>query len=130
MKLKKLKFVFLAIWIVSLTSCSHRLVGTWNVERYETITPGSEAIRLYNIGSMTFNSDLSGSKDLNYSVMGIQRNDQVPFTWIWREGAFVTISSEGSDFSKTWIIIENKRKSQIWKTTDGADIIQTMELKK
>ena len=130
MKINILKFLLLIIWAVLLTSCSHRLVGTWNVERYETISPGNESISLYNIGTMTFNSNSSGTKDLNFTVMGLEKKDQIPFTWSWSDGKLVTIDSDGSDFSKTWIIIENKRKTQLWKSTDGSDNVQVMELKK
>ncbi len=31
---------------------------------------------------------------------------------------------------KTWIVVVNKRKHQIWKSTDGTNIIHVLELVK
>jgi hypothetical protein len=42
----------------------------------------------------------------------------------------VTINSDNSDFSKTWILIENSKKKQLWKATDGGNQVQILELKK
>lgn len=115
--------------IFSLTSCSHRLVGTWNVARYETTTPGQQGVSLSNIGTMTFRGNNSGEKNLKYQVLGIQRDDQLPFKWTATE-KYVSIENGGADFSKTWIILENKKKFQKWKSTDGTNQIQVIELKK
>ncbi|MDO5608325.1 MAG: hypothetical protein Q4G08_07725 [Capnocytophaga sp.] len=113
-----------------LTSCSHRMVGTWTVQRYETTAPGEQAVSLSNIGTMTFKRNGSGEKNLNYSVLSIQRDDQQPFRWSWDNDQYITIEGKGSELAKTWIIMENKRKSQKWKSTDGGNRIQTLELKK
>ena len=54
----------------------------------------------------------SGEKNLNYSVLGIQRDDKLPFKWTWNDGKYISIESNGSDFSKTWIIMTNKKNSK------------------
>lgn len=72
----------------------------------------------------------SGEKNLNYSVLGIQRDDKLPFKWTWNDGKYISIESNGSDFSKTWIIMTNKKKYQKWKSTDGTNNVQIIELKK
>ena len=72
----------------------------------------------------------SGEKNLNYSVLGIQRDDKLPFKWTWNDGKYISIESNGSDFSKTWIIMTNKKKFQKWKSTDGTNNVQIIELKK
>ncbi len=122
-------FTFAFIAFLSLTSCSDRLVGTWNVQKYETIKPGEQNITLNNIGTITFNKDNTGEKNLNYKVLGIETIDNVPFRWNLSE-PYMTIESENSALSKTWILIENNRKSQKWKSTDGSNEIQTLELTK
>lgn len=131
MKIRRLfTIATLVITAVFLTACSSRIVGTWTVQRYETTTPGQQGVALSNIGTMQFKNNGSGEKNLNYSVLGITRNDQIPFNWTWNDGKYISIESSGSEFSKTWIIMENKKKFQKWKSTDGTNNIQILELRK
>lgn len=130
-KMMKNKFLKLFLIIFSLTtiaSCSHRLTGEWQVKRFESAKPGEPGTALSNIGTIKFNNNGTGVKNINYIVLGIQRDDKTPFKWVWADDKYVTIESEGSDFSKTWIIIENRKKSQKWKSTDGNNLVQTLEL--
>ena len=120
---------FITIMAILINSCSHRLVGTWTVQNYQTETPGNEGTSLSNIGTITFNKDRSGSKKLDFKILGIQKNDTVPFEWTATEN-FVTIKGENSALVKTWIYIENKSKSQKWQATDGANTVQTLEMVK
>ena len=132
-KMMKNKFLKLFLIIFSLTtiaSCSHRLTGEWHVKRFESAKPGEPGTALSNIGTIKFNNNGTGVKNINYIVLGIQRDDKTPFKWVWSDGKYVTIESEGSDFSKTWIIVENKKKSQKWKSTDGSNLVQTLEIEK
>lgn len=94
-----------------LTSCSHRLVGTWDVTSYETTTQGVQSIKLNNIGTMTFQGNGRGESNLTYEVFQIQREDNLPFRWVASD-VFVTLDGdkEQSDFIKTWIIVENRRR--------------------
>lgn len=131
MKIRRLfTIATLVITAVFLTACSSRMVGTWTVQRYETTTPGQQGVALSNIGTMQFKNNGSGEKNLNYSVLGITRNDHIPFNWTWNDGKYISIESSGSEFSKTWIIMENKKKFQKWKSTDGTNNIQILELRK
>ncbi|MBK6932660.1 MAG: hypothetical protein IPH12_18090 [Saprospirales bacterium] len=41
----------------------------------------------------------------------------------------VTIISRNSYLAKSWIVMKNKRSSQVWKSTTQANV-QTMELRK
>lgn len=124
-----MKKIILLITLITFTSCSKRIVGEWKVSKYQTIKPEIENITLSNIGTMTFKSNNTGEKNLDYTVLGIVKKDNIPFTWSSTEET-VTINSENSDFAKTWIIIENKRKHQVWKSTNGQNEIQTIELSK
>lgn len=122
-------FTLSFIAVLFLTSCSDKIVGTWNVQKFETIKPGQQNISLTNIGTITFNKNNTGEKNLYYNVLGVETKDDVPFKWNLNE-PYITIESENSSIAKTWILIENNRKSQKWKSTDGSNEIQTLELTK
>ena len=76
---------------------------------------------------MTFNNDGRETNKLNIRFWGYAKEDTLPFNWIATENQ-VTINSKNSDFGKTWIRIENNRKYQKWKSTDGTNQIQMLEL--
>ena len=82
-----------------------------------------------NIGTITFNKNGTGTKNLDYSLLGVSKKDATPFTWSTTED-FITIEGDESEFSKTWIFIENKNDYQKWQSTDGANTVQTLELVK
>lgn len=119
----------LSVTLLALTSCSHKLTGTWAVEKYETTTPGKQGVVLSNIGTMTFQKEGSGMNDISYTVLGAKKNDNSSFSWSTFED-FVTINGENSDFSKTWIQLTNKKKAQRWVATDGRNEVQILDLKK
>lgn len=110
-----------------LSACSDRLVGTWKVQKYETVIPGEQTVSLANIGTMTFNKDFSGVKNVHYNVFGQQRDDSGAFVWSHTE-SYVTIKANDSNFSKTWLVKEDGKKKQRWQSTDGRGQIQTLEL--
>jgi hypothetical protein len=112
-----------------LTTCSHRLAGTWKVKKYETSIAGQQIVALMDVGSMTFYDDGTGEKDIEYTILGIIKKDTMSFHWVATEKQ-VTIQSENSEFGKTWIIIDNGRNFQKWKSTDGIDQVQILELAK
>ena len=127
------KYYLILTTILGLTmafsSCSHRLVGTWALDKYAKVNPGEQAITLNNIGTMTFDRKGEGKKDIRYTVLGVTHSDTSPFTWSATD-KYVTLESPDSDFSKTWIIITNRRKFQKWQSTDGSNNVQTIELSK
>ncbi|WP_156125399.1 lipocalin family protein [Cellulophaga sp. Hel_I_12] len=128
MKIKTLLLIS-TLFLCTITSCSPRMVGTWKVTKFETISPGEQNVTLQNIGTITFKGNNKGEKELNYEVMGIKRNDVQPFTWNTAEN-YITIDSKDSEVAKTWIFIENKKKRQVWKSTDGGKKIQSLVLEK
>lgn len=121
--------IAIALIVATLSSCAPKLVGTWNVVRYENTEPGQPASVMTNIGTMTFRKNGDGEKNLSYDLFGRSRIDNTRFGW-HSTGPYIGIESPGSEFSKTWIIVTNKRKEQKWKSTDGASRIQVLELKK
>ncbi len=118
-----------AALLFAFSSCSHRLVGTWTVQKYENLSPGEKGVSVQNVGSISFDKDGTGQKEMNYTVLGVEKDDSTPFEWSTTEN-YITIKSEDSDISKTWIYLENKNKSQKWKSTDGKNQVQTLELVK
>ena len=126
---KRLQFAALMMVLMVFASCSQGITGTWKIVNYEERTTGKSTVSLANIGTMTFNKDGSGTKEISYSIMGIPMQDNLPFTWK-QEGNTVTISGDESEFAKAWIVLEAKRKSQIWKSTDGTDEIHRLTLTK
>lgn len=117
------------ILLFLFTSCSPRLIGTWNVEKYQRATPGEEGMSVSNIGTITFERNGKGTKNLDYSLLGVSKKDATPFEWSATE-EFITIEGDNSELSKTWIFIENKNDYQKWQSTDGSNNIQTLELSK
>ncbi len=129
--MKVTKLIFAAsLVLLFATSCSPRLSGDWMVKGFETLTPGQPGASLSNIGTIHFNPNGTGEKNVNYTLLGLNYSDTHPFNWTAYDGGYVTILSEGSEFSKTWIVIRNKKKNQLWKTTDGANKVQVLELEK
>lgn len=129
MNCSKLVFATLLLIGATLSSCSPRLVGSWAIQRYETTTPDQQATSVNDIGILVFHKDGTGEKNISYSLFGAQTDDRLPFNWTTTD-KYVTIQSDGSLFSKTWIFIEDKGKFQKWKSTDGSNQVQTLELKK
>ncbi|SDD66851.1 hypothetical protein SAMN05421636_101362 [Pricia antarctica] len=128
MKVKSFYFIFISLPFL-LTSCAQRLVGTWTVQKYENVSPGEKGVSVQNVGSISFDKNGTGQKEMNYTVLGVEKDDSTPFEWSATE-SYITIKSEDSDISKTWIYLENKNKSQKWKSTDGKNQVQTLELVK
>ncbi|MCS7018324.1 MAG: hypothetical protein RMJ87_04240 [Cytophagales bacterium] len=128
--MKNISKVMVAIcWLMLASSCSHRLAGTWSIQKYEVNTAGQSGFTLSNIGTITFRNNGKGIKNLNYNILGVAKEDKIPFRWTATD-TYVTIDSKGSDLAKTWLFIENKKKLQVWKATDGANQVQVLELRK
>lgn len=125
--------VFLLL-LVFFASCSaerrfhRRLVGTWNIDRYEQQFTNGEQEAASNLGTITFRKNGSGIKNVTILTRGMRKPDDSDFSWKNTVDA-VTIISRNSELAKTWIVMRNKRTSQQWKsTTQGT--VQTMELRK
>jgi hypothetical protein len=119
--------------IISLTACSaekklhNRLVGTWEVASFNENSENSNT-NLSNIGTVSFAKDGRGSKELSFRLRG-EQTDNTPFTWS-NTATTITVQSDRSQFSKAWIIIQNKKKQQLWKSTNGKGGVQEVLLKK
>ena len=126
--MKFLNIFFFFFLLFASTSCSHRLVGTWQVTNYEIINPGERGSSLHNIGEMHFNRNHTGEKRLNYTFFGQRIYDDYPFRWQDYNG-YIKIESRGSGLEKTWIVTENDKKYQKWQSTEDNQV-QVLELRK
>lgn len=130
--MKKSLFIA-AICALFITSCSPKIVGTWNIDQYEINDQKGQKAVLKNAGEIKLKKNGSGEKNVKYSIFKNDYSDIQPFNWNLRE-TNLTITGknpkEESDFNKTWIITTNKNKKQVWKSTDGGTTVQIMELSK
>jgi hypothetical protein len=119
--------------ILQLYACSaekklhNRLLGTWNVASFNE-NSGNSQTNLTNIGTVSFMKDGRGTKELTFRVGG-ERTQNTPFSWV-NTGTTVTIQSDASPFGKAWIVLQNNRKQQLWKSTNGRGGVQELTLKK
>lgn len=120
----------LLVFIAILSSCAPTLVGTWTIGKYQTISPDKKGVTLDNIGTMTFHRNGTGVQNVDYSILGAPAEGERAFSWTAYNDGLITIKSKGADFSKTWIQVENKRKFQQLKSTDGINEVQVLELRK
>ncbi len=122
-------FCIVILSVLSTTAFSQRLVGNWNIVAFQTIKVGEPGFTLSDIGVISFFKDGSGESNVDYSMMGVQKNEQIAFVWNIAQG-LISIQGQESDFTRTWIMIEDKRNSQKWQSTDGRFTVYTLELKK
>ena len=131
--MKKLLFI-IATSALFLTSCSPKLAGTWNVDKYEVDNQKGQNITTRNAGEIVINKNGTGEKNINYSMFQNEFSDLQEFRWIMQGDDLITIKStnfnQKSDFDKTWIMITNSGKKQVWKSTDGKNSVQILELSK
>lgn len=123
------KFYILSaiVLFITVSSCAPRLVGTWTVQKYENTGPNNKGVSVQNAGTISFDKDGTGQKEMNFTVIGVEKDQSTPFEWSATE-TFITIEGTDDDISKTWIFLENEKKSQKWKSTDGKNQVQTLEL--
>ncbi len=126
-----LKVLFIVLIVAALSACSlqNRIQGTWQITNYsEKNVDGSNANSV-NIGTIEFKKNGTGINNLEYKIMGTTKADKSNFNYTVGD-KFVTINSDDENaLAKSWIVIENKAKTQKWKSTDDGTV-QILELKK
>ena len=126
--------VLILFSVTLFASCSaekafhRRLVGTWNIERYEQQFPNGNKETASDLGTITFRKNGGGDKELSILTRSLTKRDNSDFSWKNTTDA-VTIISNNSDLAKTWLVIKNKKTFQQWKSTTQTTV-QTMELRK
>ena len=112
-----------------------RLRGTWTVASYGVESPTARSTGAPSVfGTITFNKDWSGSVENasifdNLTSRAATTGGKYLFRWSNTEN-IVVIRSEGSTASKSWIVVTNKKDRQVWKSTDGNNEVNTIELKR
>jgi len=122
---------FLGILLLFMWSCSSNLVHTWNIDEFKIIKGNGQKTSSTNIGTITFNKDGSGTKDIAYSIFGENYTDKIPFTWDKQEGYIVLSTSEKgvkSRLAKAWIMVKDGPKKQVWKSTNGKKNVLVLKL--
>jgi len=128
---KTLRLPLVALAVLSISSCSPKFTGQWSIVNYESNTGKGQNIKVENIGEITFKKNNTGVKKINYSLFENKVEDNSAFKWTKAEnGESITITGEGSQLNKTWLIVKDEKKYQKWKSTDGANTVQILELKK
>ncbi|SDS48916.1 hypothetical protein SAMN04487764_2333 [Gillisia sp. Hel1_33_143] len=131
----KKSLLLTALCALFLTSCSQKIIGTWNVDRYEVNNQKGQNITTRNAGEIVLNKDGSGEKNIEYNIFNNEFSDVQKFDWKLMDSNLTITGNERkskdekkSDFDKTWIVITNKKDKQLWKSTDGSNAVQIIEL--
>ncbi len=128
------RIIFITALMLCFTSCSPKLVGTWNIDRYEVDNQQGQNFTTRNAGELTIKKNGTGEKNVQYNMFQNEFSDMQSFRWNMQGEDIITITStnskEKSEFDKTWIMITNSKKKQVWKSTDGRNTVQTLEMSK
>ncbi|CAN5227494.1 hypothetical protein BH23BAC2_BH23BAC2_20490 [soil metagenome] len=128
------KLFLIGTLLLFVTSCSPKLVGTWNIDRYEVDNQEGRNSTTRNAGELILKKNGTGEKNVEYNMFQNEFTDLQPFRWSMQGDNIIRISSsdskQKSEFDKTWIMITNTKKKQIWKSTDGKNAVQTLEMTK
>lgn len=127
---KSFLYTTLLVSVLFFSACTPKIVGTWNVDKYETKEANKQSVTFTNIGTMSFDKKGSGQKNISYLLLNYQNTDNEAFTWTIDNKTIMNINSGNSTFSKAWIILESNKKVQKWKSTDGGSGVQTIEMSK
>ncbi|MBK6265400.1 lipocalin family protein [Marivirga sp. S37H4] len=130
--LYSLLFIFLIISFITACTLERQLPGTWQIASYSEEGVTGRSTSATNVGTIEFDSDGTGTNDLEFKIFGSKQTDQREFTYDIGDN-YITIKPQQENDSssvKSWIVMENKRNSQKWKSTDDEGNVQTIELKK
>ncbi len=128
------KSLFIAVLVLFVTSCSPKIVGTWNVDRYEVDNYKGQNFTTTNAGEIVMKKNGKGEKNLYYNMFNKEATDLQSFRWNLQDQILriYDVDSEKekkTDFANSWIVVTNKKNKQVWRSTDGSTV-QTIELSK
>ncbi|MCC6279053.1 MAG: hypothetical protein IT262_00530 [Saprospiraceae bacterium] len=130
------RLTFAALTIFMLGSCasatkqfSNRLQGQWEIVQYKTEIQQLQRTAFPPYRSITFMKKGRGRVSANNEYSAEKGGQGFDFEWSCTENT-VTMRGFDTDFARSWIVVENKKSKQVWKSTDGANGVQTLELKK
>ncbi|MCJ7757513.1 MAG: lipocalin family protein, partial [Gillisia sp.] len=70
-----------AVCALFFTSCSQKIVGTWNIDQYEINDQKGQEVTLKNAGEITLKKNGTGEKNVKYSIFSNDYSDIQPFKW-------------------------------------------------
>ena len=127
--------LLLAALAALLPGCSaekkfaNRLRGQWQITKYD-VNDARLALEPYtNLGTITFHKNHTGEVDIKNIFTANRRTGVRQIKWTNTANS-VTIQGEDQELAKAWIVVTNKKKTQLWKSTDGYNHIQEIELKR
>ncbi len=128
------KLIFIAVVTLFFTSCSPKVVGTWNIDKYEVDNQKGQNFTTRNAGELVLKKNGTGEKNVEYNMFQNEFSDMQAFRWSMQGENIININStdsrQKSDFDKTWIMVTNTKKKQVWKSTDGRNTVQILEMSK
>ncbi|HSP83733.1 MAG TPA: hypothetical protein VLN72_08365 [Gillisia sp.] len=128
------KLLFIAAIAIFFTGCSPKLVGTWNIDKYEVDNQKGQNFTTRNAGELVLKKNGTGSKNVEYNMFQNEFSDLQDFRWSMQGENIININStdsrQKSEFDKTWIMVTNTKKKQVWKSTDGKNTVQILEMSK
>ncbi|HOY04979.1 MAG TPA: hypothetical protein PLO67_06230 [Saprospiraceae bacterium] len=137
MKKTTIPVAFAALAIFLLSACasaskqfSNRLVGNWEIVQYKTeIQDMRRTTAFPPYRSISFMKKGRGHVAANTQYPDEKGGQGFDFEWTNTENT-VTMRGFDTEFARSWIVVENKKSKQVWKSTDGANGVQTLELRK
>ena len=109
---------------------SNRLEGTWEIVQYKTeIQEMRRTAAFPPYRSITFMKKGRGRVAANNEYAAEKGGQGFDFEWTNTDNT-VTMRGFDTQFARSWIVVENKKNRQVWKSTDGANGVQTLELRK
>ena len=125
----------LAIFLLSACASatkqfSSRLIGSWEIVQYKTeIQDMRRTTAFPPYRSISFMKKGRGHVAANTQYPDEKGGQGFDFEWANTENT-VTMRGFDTEFARSWIVVENKKNKQVWKSTDGANGVQTLELRK
>ena len=119
--------------VLLFAGCSPNIVGTWNIDRYEVDNYKGQNVSSTNAGEIVVNKNGTGEKNLFYTMLNEDHKDEQSFRWDLKDNILRIYDTKGkgnSNFAKSWIVVTDKGKKQVWKSTDGNNSVQIIELRK
>ncbi|MBK8426453.1 MAG: hypothetical protein IPL27_11020 [Lewinellaceae bacterium] len=128
--------LFATMIVTMLSACasaskqfSRRLEGNWEIVQYKTEIQQLQRTAFPPYRNITFMKRGRGRVSANNEYTEEKGGQGFDFEWTCTDNT-VTMRGFDTDFARSWIVVENKKTRQVWKSTDGANGVQTLELKK
>lgn len=108
---------------------SRRLEGSWEIVQYKSEIQQLNRTAVMPYRNITFLKKGRGRVSANNEFTDEKGGQGFDFDWTCTDNT-VTMRGFDSEFARSWIVVENKKSSQIWKSTDGANGVQTLEIRR